>query len=106
MMSWIRILVGINRSFRVKLILSLSIIIFLAFCLTGYLTYRYNLTLFEEEISKQFSSTNEEALAKMDLKVQEVVRISQTVVFNPAIENVITRINLNEDSDAFSSILR
>ena len=101
MMSWIRSLVGINRSFRVKLILSLSIIILLAFCLTGYLTYRYNLTLFEDEISKQFSSTNEEALAKLDLKVQEVVRISQTVVFNPAIENVISRINLNEDSDAF-----
>lgn len=102
MMSWIRSLVGINRSFRVKLILSLSIIILLAFCLTGYLTYRYNLTLFEDEISKQFSSTNEEALAKLDLKVQEVVRISQTVVFNPAIENVISRINLNEDSDAFN----
>ncbi|WP_310222598.1 histidine kinase [Paenibacillus qinlingensis] len=91
----------INRSFRVKLILSLSIIILLAFCLTGYLTYRYNLNLFEEEISKQFSSTNEEALAKLDLKVQEVVRISQTVVFNPSIEKLISRINLNESSDAF-----
>ncbi|OCT12079.1 hypothetical protein A8709_29945 [Paenibacillus pectinilyticus] len=101
MVSWIRRVVIINRSFRVKLILSLSAIILLAFCLTGYLTYRYNLTIFEEEISKQFSSTNEEALAKMDLKVQEVVRISQTVVFNPALENVITRINSNTNPDAF-----
>ncbi|KRF05972.1 hypothetical protein ASG89_19690 [Paenibacillus sp. Soil766] len=101
MLSWIRNVIMINRSFRVKLILSLSIIILLAFCLTGYLTYRYNLKLFEEEISKQFTSTNEEALAKLDLKVQEVVRISQTVVFNPSIEKVISRINLNEDSDAF-----
>ncbi|CAH1218150.1 hypothetical protein PAECIP111891_04702 [Paenibacillus allorhizoplanae] len=101
MLSWIRNIIMINRSFRVKLILSLSIIILLAFCLTGYLTYRYNLTLFEEEISKQFTSTNEEALAKLDLKVQEVVRISQTVVFNPAIEKLISRINLNESSDAF-----
>ncbi|CAN7640567.1 histidine kinase [Paenibacillus sp. LjRoot153] len=102
MLSWIRNVLMINRSFRVKLTLSLSIIILLAFCLTGYLTYRYNLTLFEEEISKQFSSTNEEALAKLDLKVQEVVRISQTVVFNPSIEKVISRINLSEDSDAFN----
>jgi two-component system sensor histidine kinase YesM len=101
MLSWIRNVIMINRSFRVKLILSLSIIILLAFCLTGYLTYRYNLTLFEEEISKQFTSTNEEALAKLDLKVQEVVRISQTVVFNPSIEKLISRINLNESSDAF-----
>jgi two-component system sensor histidine kinase YesM len=102
MRSWSRLLLSINRSFRVKLILSLSVIILLTFGITGYLTYRYNLTLFEEEISKQFSSTNEEALAKMDLKVQEVVRISQTVVFNPEIEKVITWINSSEDSDPFN----
>lgn len=102
MRSWSRLLLSINRSFRVKLILSLSVIILLTFGVTGYLTYRYNLSLFEEEISKQFSSTNEEALAKMDLKVQEVVRISQTVVFNPEIEKVITRINSSEDSDPFN----
>lgn len=102
MRSWSRLLLSINRSFRVKLILSLSVIILLTFGVTGYLTYRYNLSLFEEEISKQFSSTNEEAMAKMDLKVQEVVRISQTVVFNPEIEKVITRINSSEDSDPFN----
>lgn len=102
MRSWSRLLLSINRSFRVKLILSLSVIILLTFGATGYLTYRFNLSLFEEEISKQFSSTNEEALAKMDLKVQEVVRISQTVVFNPEIEKVITRINTSEDSDPFN----
>lgn len=102
MRSWSRLLLSINRSFRVKLILSLSVIILLTFGVTGYLTYRFNLSLFEEEISKQFSSTNEEALAKMDLKVQEVVRISQTVVFNPEIEKVITRINTSEDSDPFN----
>ncbi|NOU69874.1 HAMP domain-containing protein [Paenibacillus sp. LMG 31458] len=102
MRSWSRLLLSINRSFRVKLILSLSVIILLTFGVTGYLTYRYNLSLFEEEISKQFSSTNEEALAKMDLKVQEVVRISQTVVFNPEIEKVITWINSSEDSDPYN----
>ncbi|SFL66310.1 two-component system, sensor histidine kinase YesM [Paenibacillus sp. 1_12] len=99
---WIRSLLGINRSFRVKLILNLSLIILLAFGITGYLTYQYNMELFEEEISKQFSSTNQEALAKMDLKVQEIMRISQTVVFNPQIEKMIRQINSNEDSDAFS----
>ncbi|WNR43132.1 sensor histidine kinase [Paenibacillus roseipurpureus] len=100
-MSWIRNLIGINRSFRVKLILSLSVIILFAFCVTGYLTYRYNLTMFEEEISKQFSSTNKEALAKLDLKVQEVVRISQTIVFNPALEKVISRMNSGKELDPY-----
>ncbi|WP_240414852.1 sensor histidine kinase [Paenibacillus periandrae] len=99
---WIRSLLGINRSFRVKLILNLSVIILLAFGVTGYLTYQYNMRLFEEEISKQFSSTNQEALAKMDLKVLEIMRISQTVVFNPQIEKMIRQINSNEGSDAFS----
>jgi two-component system sensor histidine kinase YesM len=102
MQIWMQLLIGINRSFRVKLILSLSAIILLAFGVTGYLTYQYNLKLFEEEISKQFSRTNEEALAKMELKVQELIRISQTVVFNPQIEQVISRINSQADTDAFN----
>ncbi|WP_310185454.1 histidine kinase [Bacillus sp. 3255] len=91
-----------NRSFRIRLILSLSAIILLAFGITGYLTYQYNLKLFEEEISKQFSRTNEEALAKIEMKVQEIVRVSQTVVFNPQIEMLIRRINSQEDEDAFN----
>ncbi|WP_173219686.1 cache domain-containing sensor histidine kinase [Paenibacillus alba] len=102
MPNWMQALLGINRSFRVKLILSLSVIILLSFGITGYLTYQYNLKLFEEEISKQFSRTNEEALAKMELKVQEIIRISQTIVFNPQIEQVIKRINSAEDADAFN----
>jgi two-component system sensor histidine kinase YesM len=102
MPNWILSLLRINRSFRVKLILNLSVIILLAFGITGYLTYQYNLKLLEEEISKQFSSTNQEALAKMDLKVQEIMRISQTVVFNPQIEKMISQINSNGNSDAFS----
>lgn len=102
MQIWRQLLIGINRSFRIRLIISLSAIILLAFGITGYLTYQYNLKLFEEEISKQFSRTNEEALAKIEMKVQEIVRVSQTVVFNPQIEMLIKRINSQEDSDAFN----
>ncbi|BFT75314.1 sensor histidine kinase [Paenibacillus sp. P36] len=102
MQIWRQLLIGINRSFRIRLIISLSAIILLAFGITGYLTYQYNLKLFEEEISKQFSRTNEEALAKIEMKVQEIVRVSQTVVFNPQIEMLIKRINSQEDADAFN----
>ncbi|MDR6878691.1 two-component system sensor histidine kinase YesM [Bacillus sp. 3255] len=102
MSIWRQLLIGMNRSFRIRLILSLSAIILLAFGITGYLTYQYNLKLFEEEISKQFSRTNEEALAKIEMKVQEIVRVSQTVVFNPQIEMLIRRINSQEDEDAFN----
>ncbi|OXM86590.1 cache domain-containing sensor histidine kinase [Paenibacillus rigui] len=98
MRLWLRIVVGINSSFQVKLMINVSLIILLAFGATGYFTYQYNLKLFEEEISKQFSKTNEEALAKLEMKVQEVSRISQTVVFNPQIERMIIRINENEQA--------
>lgn len=76
-----------------KLITSLSCIIILAFVGTGYLTNRYNLKLFEEEISKQFTQTNIAATEKMDLKIQEIVRISQTVVFNTQLEKLVSEIS-------------
>ncbi|WP_051620386.1 cache domain-containing sensor histidine kinase [Paenibacillus sp. UNC451MF] len=99
---WYRWIVGINKSFQVKLILNLSVIILLSFGITGYLTYENNWRLFEEEISKQFSRTNDEALNKLELKVQEINRISQTIVFNPQIEKMIIRINENEAVDPYN----
>ncbi|NOU97889.1 hypothetical protein GC093_32380 [Paenibacillus sp. LMG 31456] len=53
-----RDLLGISRSFSVKLILSLSMIISIAFGVTVYYTYQNNLKLFEQEINKQFAGTN------------------------------------------------
>ncbi|WP_186446117.1 sensor histidine kinase [Paenibacillus cremeus] len=99
MRSLIRSVFGVNQSFRVRLILSLSCIILLASGATGYFTYHYNTKLFEEEISKQFSGTNDEALAKMELKVQELVRVTQAIVFNPLIEKMIRQINANESAE-------
>lgn len=104
-MLWLlkKILVAIGRSFKIKLIGSLSIIILIAFGGAGYFTYHYNLDLFEKEISKQFSRTNEEALAKLDLKMQEMQRISHTIVFNPQIEKMISALNSDGNDDAFRS---
>ncbi|MCZ8516435.1 histidine kinase [Paenibacillus filicis] len=103
MLLWEKIRLGIGRSFKIKLIGSLSIIILIAFGGAGYFTYRYNLDLFEKEISKQFSRTNEEALAKLDLKMQEMQRISHAIVFDPQIENMISELNSNGNYDAFRS---
>lgn len=102
---WKQYLPEIRNSFRIRLIVSLSIIISLAFGATGYYTYQSNLKLFEEEISKQFTGTNDEALAKLDLQVDEIVRISQSIVFNPEIERLVSRIKdaVNmKDEDAFN----
>ncbi|WP_241242714.1 sensor histidine kinase [Paenibacillus whitsoniae] len=94
---WLRM----NRSFKVKLIFSLSCIILLAFGITGYLTNRYNLKLFEEEISKQFYQTSAAATEKLDLRIQEMVRVTQTVVFNPELERLIQSMSADKSTDAY-----
>lgn len=96
-----RLFAGISRSFRIKLIFSLSGVILLAFGVAGYLTYHNSLQLLEQEISKQYLRTNEEALAKLELNVREVQRISQAIVFSPIIENKIKRINTGASSDPY-----
>lgn len=103
MRLWEKIRLGFGKSFKIKLIGSLSMIILIAFGGTGYFIYHYNLDLFEKEISKQFSRTNEEALAKLDLKMQEIQRISHEIVFKPQIENMISELNSTGNYDAYRS---
>ncbi|MFC0215534.1 sensor histidine kinase [Paenibacillus chartarius] len=87
-----RLVLGINRSFKIKLILSLSVIILLSSVVTGYLTHQSSMQLLRDEIGKQYLRTNEDVMAKFELNVQEVYRISQAIVFNPLIENKIKNI--------------
>ncbi|WP_248928616.1 sensor histidine kinase [Paenibacillus hamazuiensis] len=88
-----RLFVSINRSFKIKLILSLSCIILLSSGIAGYLTYQNSMDLLKDEIGKQYLRTNEDAMAKLELNVQEIYRISQAIVFNPLIENRIKSID-------------
>lgn len=77
----------------------------IAFGIAGYWTYNSNQKLFREEMSKQISITNQEALAKLELRVQEMKRISQTIVFNPEIEEMIRRYNEYRHSDRYRMYL-
>lgn len=92
---------SITNSFKFKLIGSLSLIIVFAFAAVGFYTYHSNEKLFREELSKQAWIANQEALSKLELKVQEMKRISQTIVFNRQIEEMISRYNIYLDSDKF-----
>lgn len=88
-----------NKSFKMKLIVSLTCIIMLSFSIAGAFVYYSNQKLFQEEMSKQVTITNQEALAKLELKVQELKRIAQTVVFNDEIEQLIKRYNEYVEAD-------
>lgn len=96
---------SVTNSFKLKLIGSLFFIIIVAFGIASLLTYRSNQLLFREELSKQARITNQEALSKLELKVQEMKRISQLLVFNGEIEEMIKRYDLYMDSDKFQLYL-
>lgn len=80
-----------RRSFKLKLIASLSAVILLVFCLSGYISYRIHLDIFETELSKQFAKANEQALLRLELRIQDIYRISDYVVFNPYVEEIMIK---------------
>ncbi|PYI52163.1 sensor histidine kinase [Paenibacillus flagellatus] len=88
-----------------KLILGLSVIILFSCSITGYLSYRTHLQLFEEEYSDQYAKANEQAMANLELRIQEIYRISNYIVFNSVIEKVVTKLMTNKGDNLFEDYL-
>lgn len=105
MWIWKRFWNTITTSFKFKLIGGLFLIILLAFSVAGLYTYYSNQQLLTEELSKQAAISNQEAFAKLELKVQEMKRISQIIVFSSEIEGMIQRYNQYKDTDKFQLYL-
>ncbi|MEK8126663.1 histidine kinase [Paenibacillus filicis] len=80
-----------RKSFSRKLIASLAVIILFTFAVSGYISYKIHLNLFTEEISEQFSKTNEQAAARLDLQIRDIYRISNFIVFHPYVQQVLER---------------
>ncbi|MCM3702288.1 sensor histidine kinase [Paenibacillus macerans] len=100
--SWPGRIAGKMRgSFKLKLIVLLSCMVTLAFTLAGWLVYRLNVQLMEDEISKQFSIANEQALARLELTFQEVSRVSQSIILNPSMELFVTE-SLDPGGDLYT----
>lgn len=102
---WPRYLVNkMRRSFKLKLIALVSCMVILTFVITGFLVYRLNVRLMEEEITKQFSIANEQALARLELTFQEINRVSQIIVQNESVE-LFVRESEKPGSDAFTGYI-
>lgn len=100
--SWPGYIAGkIKGSFKIKLIVLLSGMVTLAFALAGWMVSRSNIQLMEDEISKQFSIANEQALARLEMSFQEVSRVSQSIILNPYIEQFL-RENIALPSDSYT----
>lgn len=99
--SWPGYIAGrIKGSFKIKLIVLLSCMVTLAFSIAGWMVYRSNIQLMEDEISKQFSIANEQALARLEMNFQEINRVSQSIILNPYIEQFL-RENIVPVSDSY-----
>ncbi|MCY9668422.1 sensor histidine kinase [Paenibacillus alginolyticus] len=79
----------INQHFKVKLILTLSVIIIVCSLITGYVSYRVNVNLFESEISKQYLKTSEQTIQQLGFKIQDMYRITDFVFFHPYVEQIV-----------------
>lgn len=91
-------------NFSTKLLLHLSIVILVMFALSGYVTYRIHTDLFTEEVSKQFSKANEQAASRLDLQIRDIYRISNSIVFNPYVEQVLRRSAMSGERAVFTQV--
>lgn len=80
-------------SFKNKLIIGISAIILFTFNLAGVISYRSYLRLFKEEVREQYVKANGQAMAQLELRIQELYRVSNYIVFNPAVEKIIVRLS-------------
>ncbi|MEX1028789.1 MAG: histidine kinase [Paenibacillaceae bacterium] len=83
----------INQHFKVKLILTLSVIIIVCSLVTGYVSYRIYYNLFENEISKQYHNTSKQTIEQIGFKIQDMYRITDFIFFHPLVEQIVQDIN-------------
>ncbi|MGI2298001.1 cache domain-containing sensor histidine kinase [Paenibacillus sp. GXUN7292] len=65
------------------------------------MVYQSNIQLMEDEISKQFSIANEQALARLEMSFQEINRVSLSISLNPYIE-LFLRENIVYENDSYT----
>lgn len=82
-----------KASFKSKLLIGISAIIFFTVNLTGLISYQTHLRLFEEEVKGQYVKASEQAMTQLELRIQELYRISNYIVFNPTIERIIANLS-------------
>ncbi|MCR2806347.1 hypothetical protein [Paenibacillus soyae] len=75
--------------FSTKLIIALSLANLVIACITGFITYRIHLSLFNDEVSRQYFLTTEQVLARLDSRVNDMYRITDYITLNPTVHQAI-----------------
>lgn len=88
-----------NRfKFSTKLIAALSVATLIISGITGLITYKVHLSLFNQEISRQYRQTTKQVLARLDSRVKDMYRITDYITLNPSVKTAI----LNQTAGATS----
>lgn len=93
---------GKKVSFKSKLLIGISAIIFFTVNLTGLISYQTHLRLFEEEVTGQYIKASEQAMMQLELRIQEMYRVSNYIVFNRTIERIITKLSTARQELSFA----
>ncbi|MFS0723104.1 sensor histidine kinase [Paenibacillus sp. 1P07SE] len=91
-------------SFSSRIMLHMALIIMFTFLVSGYISYRITVNLFSEVVSNQFSKANEQAAARIDLQIRDIYRISNFIVFNPYVEQVLRRSAETDERESHTQI--
>ncbi|WNS42348.1 histidine kinase [Paenibacillus sp. MMS20-IR301] len=84
--------------FSTKLIIALAAANILISVITGLITYRIHLSLFNKEISRQYYMTTEQILAQLDSRVNDMYRITDYITLNPSVSEAILDQNVKSGS--------
>ncbi len=85
-------------TFSTKLILILVAVNLGISGITGLITYRVHLTLFNEELSRQYSMQNQQVLARLDSRIKDIYRISEYIIFNPMVKELVSGVEESTSS--------
>jgi two-component system sensor histidine kinase YesM len=78
---------------QTKMIVSVSLILLISSIITGYISYHTHLNIAEKEISEQILQKVEQVSARIDLKLDELYRFSNSILFHPNVSNVLSTSN-------------
>ncbi|MFD0713538.1 sensor histidine kinase [Paenibacillus sp. GCM10027626] len=96
MSSVIRQTFNLRHSLTGKFILILSIVLLATFSLTALITYQLHRDIAETEISEQFGQRVEQVAARIDLRLQDVYRVSDQIVLNSEVQRYFAKLNKGE----------
>ncbi|WP_052380573.1 sensor histidine kinase [Paenibacillus camerounensis] len=78
-----------SLKFSTKLIIALSAANILISSIAGIITYRIHLSLFNDEVSRQYYMTTEQILAQLDSRVNDMYRVTDYITLNPSVSQAV-----------------